>query len=847
MTGPVFQKRRVPHVFVTRRTARLTSAASVIVLMAALTAFQAAGTRFNLLPLQLAFLTAFCSLTAVDFSLAGAVGVFELVLGGAGGRWTVFPGGISGRIVVDAVLVIAALTSARRHHRALARDTYLVHALAVAVLFGGVWLTLGFIEGHPRSYVVQDGDGLLFFGFAVVIVVLIAEAGTDWVRRLLLCACIVNAFVIAALDLVAATHLVALRPTLDDILGGRLQFGGIIGVLPDGSSRFSPGNAFYLQVGVALVTSALLRRPRHFGLWFAYVVLWTGVLMSYTRGYWAGAVIAVVLTLILASNRSRNLGIVLIGNAVLACAAVASLAIAGFSLRSYVADRVLGTGGGGVSSTVATSASGWYRPFLHSATAPNAEHGAPNLIVNPGFQKGVAGWYSVPGGSIVSSKVRAHTGTASAQLLYGGGPDFNLGYYPIRLPPAHVTVSAWVFVSPSVLRSSVALEAELFDRSTGVTRAQVKPGRVNRWQRLTLSFWPSPTDLLGAIVFRATTQPPRGFRVSVDDIQVTAGFVANGSFERNARGWRAGPSGRIARTTALAHTGEASAKIRFLAGRQDDNVAYTTLALAAAPTEVSLWLYLPRSWPRSAMVALSAEGFEGETGQTIAVANENQRGAWQPLKLAFAPSADDVVGHLVVRIAKAASGGTVEIDDVVARPEVPSLNATAGDLVASEGGPSRLSDQIRIRQSHVLWSYIAKKPIAGYGFGAVAHELRPIQPPCVHPWQCNPPYSYELSYLDLAFKTGVLGLLLFFSFHVRVLLDAIRIRFGRRNPPSGMSRYEAGAVLAITCSILATGATNPYVLAAFGLFPLLAAVAWVDVLPADETAGHGLADSCSCS
>jgi len=122
---------------------------------------------------------------------------------------------------------------------------------------------------------------------------------------------------------------------------------------------------------------------------------------------------------------------------------------------------------------------------------------------------------------------------------------------------------------------------------------------------------------------------------------------------------------------------------------------------------------------------------------------------------------------------------------------------------------------MRVEQAKILFRYIKKRPVLGYGFGAVAKD-----------W--GPSYAFELSYLALLFKTGVIGFLLYLSFPLRLLWDALRIRFGRRSPPQRTVPRGASVAFAIVASILLAGATNPYLFAAFGIISILAGAAWLD-------------------
>ncbi len=94
----------------------------------------------------------------------------------------------------------------------------------------------------------------------------------------------------------------------------------------------------------------------------------------------------------------------------------------------------------------------------------------------------------------------------------------------------------------------------------------------------------------------------------------------------------------------------------------------------------------------------------------------------------------------------------------------------------------------------------------------------------------------RLQYLDLTYKTGIVGLLLFLSFPLRLLFDAVRGRLGRLRLAVGVTRQEAAVPFAIIVSVLVVGATNPYLLAAFGLAPIILSIAWLDPFAGKEEA-----------
>ena len=145
-------------------------------------------------------------------------------------------------------------------------------------------------------------------------------------------------------------------------------------------------------------------------------------------------------------------------------------------------------------------------------------------------------------------------------------------------------------------------------------------------------------------------------------------------------------------------------------------------------------------------------------------------------------------------------------------------------LASTSGGKGDVageaSNAYKRAEAKALWGYIKKRPLFGYGFGKVAT-----------PFSTN--YSYELSYLDLWLKAGIIGLLLYLSFPLRLVVDALRLR---RLPRVDTARAlgASGVVVGVVLGILVAGATNPYLFAAFGLVSILVMVAWLE--PAPEAA-----------
>src|SRR5262249_35869472 len=95
---------------------------------------------------------------------------------------------------------------------------------------------------------------------------------------------------------------------------------------------------------------------------------------------------------------------------------------------------------------------------------------------------------------------------------------------------------------------------------------------------------------------------------------------------------------------------------------------------------------------------------------------------------------------------------------------ISQTSATQAMALASSGGGNAAgaaSNAYKVAEAKALWGYIKHRPIYGYGFGKVASDFATG-------------YSYELSYLDLLLKAGLIGLLLYLSFPVRLIADGVR-------------------------------------------------------------------------
>lgn len=284
----------------------------------------------------------FVCLSIVDFRASVAIAIFELVLAGAGGHWASYPLGITGRILLEGVITVRALSIivgdwCRNGRLPLGR--YGIHALMLAVLIPGIWIPLGLFNGNTPHDVVADGNGFFSFAFVLVVVASALRGHGDWFRKLFVAACGANGIVTLGMIVVSATRWVALQPTMSTDLLARLDMGGAIGYMPNGAYRLYLGSSLLLQVGLALTTWQLLSRPRRVWLWLLYAVFWIDLLATYSRGLWLAGVAAVIMVIALGSPTLKRAALVVVATAVMWGLITAGGALNGFSLRDYVFNR----------------------------------------------------------------------------------------------------------------------------------------------------------------------------------------------------------------------------------------------------------------------------------------------------------------------------------------------------------------------------------------------------------------------------------------------------------------------------------------------------------------------------
>ena len=438
--------------------------------MVTLTVLKAAGVDSGpaMDALRALFAVAFVVLTFVDFRASVAVAIFELVLGGAGGRGIDYGGGLTGRIFMDAVVTVRALWLTIvdwRRGRSPLLGRYGAHAIAIAILIPAVWIPLGLLEGNGRHNAVSDGNGFVFFAFVLVIVTLLRAGDGGWFRRLFFAACAVNGvayFVLIVVSASGALSLVSLR----EWLNVRLSMGGVIGYMPNGDYRLFTAGSLFVQVGLVLTAQRLLVRPRNPWLWLLGAILTVDVIATYTRGLWLSALVSVLLLLALEVRNARQLGLALGIPAAVGALALAITPLWGFSLYGYV--------------------------FHRAATITDAGRPAfRGRVTNPGFERSLQGW-GVSGAKslhVLRTGSAAHAGTHSLQLSNSKANVDAFAFQNLAVKPkTDYVLNAWV--NARAFRQAAAGErgVVIWDAQDGLLYTVPLTSSTDGWKRLSFTF-----------------------------------------------------------------------------------------------------------------------------------------------------------------------------------------------------------------------------------------------------------------------------------------------------------------------------------------------------------------------
>jgi hypothetical protein len=443
--------------------------------------------------LRVLFAVAFVVLTLVDFRASVGVAIFELVLGGVGGRWIDFGGGLTGRIFMDAVVTARALWLTivdRRRGRRPLLGRYGAHAIVIAILIPAIWIPLGLLDGNGRHNAVSDGNGFVFFAFVLVVVTLLRAGDGAWFRNLFFAACAANAVAYFVLILVSSSGGVGLD-SVAEWLSVRLQMGGVIGYMPNGDFRLFTGASLFVQVGLVLTAQRLLVRPRDVRLWLLGTILTVDLIATYTRGLWLSAFVSVLLLLVLEARSARQLGLGMGIPVAVGALALAVTPLWGFSLYNYVFNRA---------ATITVSS----KPSYHAS------------VTNPSFEGSLRGWQANAGARMLRTASASRAGLHSLELSNSNADQDAYVFQNLAVKPkTRYAVSAWVNARGFRLPAAGGRGLLVWDAQDGLLYTLPLAGSTTGWKHLSFTF---PTRAHAGDV-QIRLYAPQG-RVLWDDVQL---------------------------------------------------------------------------------------------------------------------------------------------------------------------------------------------------------------------------------------------------------------------------------------------------------------------------------------
>ena len=147
---------------------------------------------------------------------------------------------------------------------------------------------------------------------------------------------------------------------------------------------------------------------------------------------------------------------------------------------------------------------------------------------------------------------------------------------------------------------------------------------------------------------------------------------------------------------------------------------------------------------------------------------------------------------------------------VAVSPEqnLPNSSGTIKDRIESIGDfENDESNKVRAIQLRFLVDRIKAKPVLGWGFGAHIDEYpQYMEDNNLQPVSSS---SFELYYVELLFKTGIVGIVIFFGYLIFNFIKLLNLLF-RRTLEKKDEQVLVGWTIG-TMSILASSITNPYI------------------------------------
>jgi len=314
------------------------------------------------------------------------------------------------------------------------------------------------------------------------------------------------------------------------------------------------------------------------------------------------------------------------------------------------------------------------------ANVDNIRFGKPqpdsgvNLVVDGGFEEGIAGWSSWNGSSLSASTLQAHGGTQSLRAT--SRPNANqfavYNLTSVVQPDTTYAVSAWV-LHTGAASDTVRLAAKV-GCASGDTYPWLQDNPAvapNEWTQLSGNLAiPASCVVSDVVVYFEGTSV--GSDVFIDDVRVvppTNNLVNDGGFETGAAGWSSWNGSTLSASNLQAHGGAQSLRAT---NRPNANqfAVYNLTSVVQAGTTYAVSAWALHTGAAADTVRLAAK-LGCASGDSYPWLQDNQAvapGTWTQLSGNLVIPAECAVTDVVVYFEGTSVGSDVFIDDVSVSP-----------------------------------------------------------------------------------------------------------------------------------------------------------------------------------
>ena len=310
------------------------------------------------------------------------------------------------------------------------------------------------------------------------------------------------------------------------------------------------------------------------------------------------------------------------------------------------------------------------------AVRPQPGDLGPNLIANPDFETGTAGWFGFGGPTLTASTAQAHRGLQSGfvtnRTATFQGPAHDL--LGLAVAGGTYQASAWARLDgagsgPATLTLKASCSgADQFGQIASVTATSTE------WTEVAGRFTVPSCTLTGLTIY--LEGPPAGVNQYIDDVSVRqdlsmlgSNLVANPGFESGTTGWFGFGGPTLTATAAQAHTGAQSVLVtNRTATFQGPATSLLSVATPGAHA-ASGWVRLASATAAQVRMTLKTTCGGVDQFATVGAANATDAG-WTQITGTLTV-ADCAPTDLVVYFEGPAAGIDFYLDDVAVQKLAP--------------------------------------------------------------------------------------------------------------------------------------------------------------------------------